>query len=459
MTGKIMITVDEANKRDAAVHAQRIGDFLGVTVKTEYKCPYCKNVFTTRPHDIWNKKTRSCGCIKGVVKTLSQKEVNDRDKKSGWKAAGVYVKSTIKRLYYCPKCGKKCLVAPYIIWCGKTSSCGHCKDPDVGDKFGRLTITRVLINKSGYGCQVEASCQCGNTWSGYANKLYRRNTTSCGCFKQELIQKRTDESKHSVEYIKDEYQKRKFEFLSSEYLNGETRYTAKCHCGKIFSVKPNSIVYDNTASCGHCNDPNIGDKFNKLTVVKIVPHNTGCSVEAICECGNKWWGKASQLSGGNTQSCGCIISINNNTITQILKKLNINFQTEKSFEECRNKIRLRFDFYLPDHNLLIEFHGKHHYSYKGQCKYHKNADKNEMRRIMYNQRKRDGIKIEFCVQNNINLLAIPYTCGDKLEDILSETLEHPEMAEKITARLHAKTSLKIPGVVVKKDSKTNVTIK
>ena len=41
--------------------------------------------------------------------------------------------------------------------------------------------------------------------------------------------------------------------------------------------------------------------------------------------------------------------------------LNIDFKTEVKFEECVYKSHLKFDFYIPDLNLCIEYNGLQHY--------------------------------------------------------------------------------------------------
>ena len=48
-------------------------------------------------------------------------------------------------------------------------------------------------------------------------------------------------------------------------------------------------------------------------------------------------------------------------IRDILLKNNIDFEEQKTFETCRflnTKAKARFDFYLPNDNLLIEYDGE-----------------------------------------------------------------------------------------------------
>ena len=48
-------------------------------------------------------------------------------------------------------------------------------------------------------------------------------------------------------------------------------------------------------------------------------------------------------------------------INKLLISYNIKFETQKKFKNCKNKLPLPFDFYLPDYNILIEFDGKQHF--------------------------------------------------------------------------------------------------
>jgi very-short-patch-repair endonuclease len=78
-------------------------------------------------------------------------------------------------------CGNVWKGHPYVLRSGKTKTCGHCYDPKVGNIFGRLQIIEVYPNiKGGGGCRIKAQCNCGNFWEGKANILMNGNTISCG---------------------------------------------------------------------------------------------------------------------------------------------------------------------------------------------------------------------------------------------------------------------------------------
>ena len=110
------------------------------------------------------------------------------------------------------------------------------------------------------------------------------------------------------------------------------------------------------------------------------------------------------LSGFGCQHCS--ISIGEEKIIKILNKNNINFVYQKIFKNCKYKHPLRFDFYLPDYNLCIEFQGEQHYNPQimiNLCKSKKDGIKK-----FQNQQIRDQIKRDYCKSCGINLLEIKY---------------------------------------------------
>lgn len=109
------------------------------------------------------------------------------------------------------------------------------------------------------------------------------------------------------------------------------------------------------------------------------------------------------------QSLGCEI------IECFLKQNEITYKKEKTFDSCKDKNRLPFDFYLIDKNILIEYNGQQHYR---DCSgYFANA-------LSYVQ-KHDAIKVKWCKENNIPLIIIKYNeykNRKELEQILTVKL-------------------------------------
>jgi len=58
---------------------------------------------------------------------------------------------------------------------------------------------------------------------------------------------------------------------------------------------------------------------------------------------------------------GCPFCINESkgekTIEKILYELGISYERQKTFNDCKDKKKLPFDFYLPEKNMCIEYNG------------------------------------------------------------------------------------------------------
>lgn len=156
----------------------------------------------------------------------------------------------------------------------------------------------------------------------------------------------------------------------------------KCHCdcGGEVTTSARSLKAGTIISCG-CIPREMainlgkntlkdltGKKFGKLTVLKrnetyaTEKNLTSKHVywDCICDCGGKITTLGLSLTQGLTTSCGCISSLGEENIRNILKNNHIIFETQKTFPDLRSCETwfYRYDFYLPDYNRLIEFDGE-----------------------------------------------------------------------------------------------------
>jgi len=154
--------------------------------------------------------------------------------------------------------------------------------------------------------------------------------------------------------------------------------------------------------------------FGKWTVIKPTDKrssNGGIYWHCVCECGRERDVLAQSLLSNKSLSCGehANISKGNAKIIEILNHHNIKYEVEKKFSSCKDKRELPFDFYI-ENNYLIEYDGQQHF------------DKNSIFDYEYTHR-HDIIKNQWCADNNITLIRIPYTHYDNLclQDLLPET--------------------------------------
>ena len=117
------------------------------------------------------------------------------------------------------------------------------------------------------------------------------------------------------------------------------------------------------------------------------------------------WIRYDGIANGTIISCGKHFFENGiskpvEKIMQILKDNNIKYILEKTFDTCINpktNKKLRFDFYIED-KYLLEYDGEQHF----KISFHNTEED------LNNIQERDNIKNNWCKNNNIPLIRIPY---------------------------------------------------
>ena len=194
---------------------------------------------------------------------------------------------------------------------------------------------------------------------------------------------------------------------------GNAQWVCQCECGNIKVIRGGSLTKSvkPTRSCG-CQTYENASKANKkdLKNHRVVWH---CK----CDCGKEVDRISDSLVQGDTLSCGhCNRSIGSIKIEQLLKENNIQYEMEKTFPDLKGKndMPFRFDFYLPEYNRLIEFDGIQHYK-----------ERDIFSDSLKTVQERDSIKNQYCINNNIPLVRIPYWRLEKLtlKDLLDAKYE------------------------------------
>lgn len=126
------------------------------------------------------------------------------------------------------------------------------------------------------------------------------------------------------------------------------------------------------------------------------------------DCNNIW--ETTPLTRTNGSGCPrCFKSKGEKRILECLDNLCIKSIPQYKNILCKDKRFLPFDFYLPEYNICIEYQGEFHY----QPHWNNNGKK-----YLKITTKHDKIKKEFCEQNNIDLIEIPYWDFDKIDKII-----------------------------------------
>ena len=324
------------------------------------------------------------------------------------------------------ECGNEVVVTGYSLRKGETKSCG-CLQRDIArenkskDLSGKRIGHLFVIGMSGYkdfpsGRQklYRVRCDCGNEKEVLGSMLTRKNhIQSCGCLTSEIIT-----NKHSID-ISGQNFGRLTALYPERTSSGFYGWRCRCICGNEIVTTITNLKDGTTASCGclqidKCRKNISGQKFGRLTVIDIAyTDKNNVYWNCICECGQRCIANGSNLRYGTTISCGCIRSKGENVIKQFLDKHNIKYSREKTFNNCVNVGLLKFDFWLPEYGMCIEFDGIQHY---------KDTPYWDKSSTLEDRQRRDAIKTKYCEENDIVLLRIPYWEKDNIESILSDWL-------------------------------------
>lgn len=212
----------------------------------------------------------------------------------------------------------------------------------------------------------------------------------------EFIAKAKEIHSHTYDYSKVVYQRSKNKIEIICKVHGVFKQMPYAHlggagCPKCYrdSRRSNTSDFINKSKAIH------GDTYNyDLTNFKNDKTNV------IITCKNH--GDFEQRPDTHKKGSGCPICSNSKgekTISDFLSIHKIEFVSGKMFDDCIFKRRLKFDFFIPSHNLCIEYDGEQHFvpidCFGGKPK-------------LKITQKRDKTKDEYCHKNNIHLLRISY---------------------------------------------------
>jgi hypothetical protein len=310
---------------------------------------------------------------------------------------------------------------------------GRAKDLR-GQKFGRLTVLYRTHNV-GTNTMWKCECECGSILSINGASLNRGATKSCGCLQREIAS--ITASKKKID-LKNKVFGRLTVIDAAPSKNGDAVWKCKCECGNIINVLAYNLTSGHTKSCGclckekaseRMKNQTYGEKkaldltnqkFGLLTALYPIKEK-GEQIKWMCkcDCGNETIVRTDHLRRKETFSCGCSsISIGEFQVQQILKNNNIFFTQQQTFNNCRfeNGYLARFDFFI-ENKYLIEYDGEQHF--KCGTGLFNNIDTFTQTQI------RDDYKNQWCKDNNIPLIRIPYTKLGTLciEDLLLETTQ------------------------------------
>lgn len=221
----------------------------------------------------------------------------------------------------------------------------------------------------------------------------------------------------------------------SEYKGNHEKLTFKhLSCGNVFEMTANSFLrgqrcpnerYERIAKANSvplevAQEMMLRSAKGEYEIVGnyngLHPRKNGKAKILHKNCGNVFEAQPSKIINMISGCPICSESHGERIVRDFLIEYNIPFEREYRIQECKNKRPLPFDFaIIEDGELkyLIEYDGEQHFKPKFGEYHFKNTVRN------------DGIKNQFCKDNNIDLIRIPYKqCynNKRLKEYIHEVL-------------------------------------
>ena len=223
---------------------------------------------------------------------------------------------------------------------------------------------------------------------------------------------------------------------------GKAQWLCQCECGNKKIVGGASLRKGLTVSCG-CNKlkklkeynstftiDETGNIYGYLTVIsrnydpKQVKDGRGMW-NCHCKCGNDCVVSGKLLRENKVTSCGCRRqSKGEEEVEKILLQNNITYAKEYLVQVRKESIyqhhKARFDFAIFDNNNILQYF----IEYDGSQHFEENIKENKSswnsKENYEKTHERDLLKNQWCKENNIPLIRIPYT---HLKDLCIEDLK------------------------------------
>lgn len=202
-----------------------------------------------------------------------------------------------------------------------------------------------------------------------------------------------------------------------EYINNKQKLKIICHKHGEFEL--NYVEhFREKRGCKLCknvkyNFENFKEQANIIHTSKYKYENFinySSKIDIICPIHGKFTLLAhNHLKGTGCSKCKKLNSKGEKLISNYLTQYNIEFYSQHKFENCKLHRHLKFDFYLPKYNLIIEYDGIQHF----EIREHFGGETEFNKTIL-----RDKIKTQYCLDNNIDLLRISYK--ENITNILSK---------------------------------------
>lgn len=287
----------------------------------------------------------------------------------------------------------------------------------------------ILSEYKNWDTRVKCRCKiCNNEWNAPVSViLYGGGCEKCGYIKSD--KSRSDKQrKIFMEEIKNICPTVE---IIGEYTLAHKNIKCKCKIhGTVWETTPTRLKR-HECSCPDCVKEKMHEKF-ALTNDKFIQRVKEINPDIIpieeyrtihdtikfrCKIHNiEFYMRPDSVLFKKSRCPKCSRSLGEIELERILGKYNIKFYRQHSFPDCKNINVLEFDTYCYERNMVVEYQGEQHYypvDFAGR------GEEWAKEQFEVNQ-KRDQIKRDYCKENNIVMIEIPYWEYNNMEEYLKQ---------------------------------------
>lgn len=400
-----------------------VSEFKNLSTRVDIKCNKCGDIISCIPSNKLHTKTGCRRCYEQTLR-LSEDRVRQVLNDKNITLVGKYTKLNEYHTLKCNICNhtwsKKLRLDKGCPECAKSRILIKAKEKkleNINNKFlENLSLNGFTLRtpppKSNEWCVLYCE-KCGTEFD------YRRgNLLYCPECKKEnqrsLTESKLIERLNSLEMI-----------LLTPYKDMQSKVKVKCSkCGYVQERLPCNIHRDSfmCISCYKKKYHKTQEQFEmeiKYEPYKLISKYESMEKPARFKCNLCGWEFVTEpyrlTRKDKRKGCPkCNASLGERKIMDILNNLGIDYEKEKTFDglvSARGGY-LRYDFYLPRYNMLIEYDGEQHFKDFGRFFDYESLKMN------------DQIKNEFAKEKGIRLLRIPYTKYMDLRHIILNEIEN-----------------------------------
>lgn len=403
--------VNELTIKNPTVEA--VDQYIDAKTKITHHCLIHDVYWSAMPSNI----LKGCGCSEcqkakaGLKngKTHEQYVKELHEKNPNIIVIGKYAGANTPTLHECVIDGYQWMARPANILSGK--GCPKCAGnlqltPQEYRERLYMVNPNIIALDDYAGAHVKIRFQClmdGYIWSAQPNSVIR----GCGCPKCAKNQIKTHEEYiHEVALVNPDIE------VVEKYINAKTPILHRCKIdGYEWHASPTNILQGH--KCLKCvgQAPITHDEYVERLLranpdIEPLEKYSGAHIKILHKCkidGYEWY--ITPANALRERGCPqCKESSGERRVRKWLEEHNVEYVYQKTFDDCKDRYKLPFDFYLPSYNTVFEVDGIQHFQPVDF------AGKGEQWAQEHFElvKRHDDIKTQYCKNNNIDILRIPY---------------------------------------------------